>query len=67
MHRTLTEAMAYDHIADMQREAVTLRVAAAARGATHGPRIVRWTTRLRVAAGSANTRILTIRRRVAGA
>jgi hypothetical protein len=65
MFRTLTEAMAHDHIADMLREAATLRLAATARGPTRRTRVARWMTRLRAATGSAHAVIVAVRHRSA--
>jgi hypothetical protein len=65
MYRTLTEAIAYEHIADMLREAATLRIAGEVRRPARRPRVARWTTRLRAAAGSARTGIVAIGHRAA--
>ena len=62
MYRILTDAIAYDHIAEMRREAATLRLAGAVRDPAHRPWTVQWSTSLRAAVAAANTMIPTIRR-----
>jgi hypothetical protein len=61
MYRSMTDAIAYDHIAEMQREAATLRVASDGTGRDGA---VSWIAR-RLAAFRAAATAPSIRRRVA--